>query len=359
MAAEKKFFSSAFNPNQVGFLILYVTNRCNFRCKFCFYSEEIEKGIKSDELTVSELDQISKSIGPLLQLSLTGGEPFLRKELADITTLFLDKTNAKYITIPTNASMPERMLRYLQDILPRYPDNYFRVTFSIEGIESEHDDIRSMPGSFEKIKKSYRLISPLREQYKNLVLDSNSVYSARSEDSLLSTLQYLTKNFKFDNLSVTYARGDIPDPKLKGSSEKKYVIINEYLESLERTKEKRLLYPVWRAARDVSRKNLIDTVFQDKFVTPCVAGRKLIVIGETGDVYPCEILDKSMGNVRNYDYDLKKLLVAENNKQLRNWIVDTKCKCSFECALAANVIWNPTQYPKLVKSAFQNIGRSN
>ena len=57
--------------------------------------------------------------------------------------------------------------------------------------------------------------------------------------------------------------------------------------------------------------------------------------------------------------DLKKLLVADQNKQLRSWIVDSKCKCSFECALAANVIWNPSQYPKLVKSAFQNIGWSS
>ena len=110
--------------------------------------------------------------------------------------------------------------------------------------------------------------------------------------------------------------------------------------------------------RDVAWKNLISTVFYDKFVTPCVAGRKLIIISETGEVKPCEILqDRSMGNLKDYDYNLKKLMNNHETKITQKWIVSTKCKCSFECALAANVTWNFSQYPLLLVNAYKNIGK--
>ena len=92
-----KNLNAFLNPKQIGYIIFYVTNRCNFRCKFCFYYAEIEKGRKPDELTLEEIDKISKSVGSLLQLSLTGGEPFVRKDFDKLTELWINNTKVKYI----------------------------------------------------------------------------------------------------------------------------------------------------------------------------------------------------------------------------------------------------------------------
>lgn len=353
-----KSVKSFVDPNQVGYLIFYVTNRCNFRCEFCFYYAEIEKGRKTEELTLAEVAQMTEKMGPLLQLSLTGGEPFLRKDLAEVTRLFIDNCCARYITIPTNGSLTDKMVAYLEDILPDYPDTFMRLAFSIDGIGDDHDEARSMPGSYKKIQQSFEAISPLRKRFPNLVLDANSVFTARSETRLLETLKHLDQNFDFDNLSITFARGVIKDPSLKSQSKEAYSRVNEFLEQVRRTKENRFLYPLWRGVRDVSRQNLIDTVFNDKFVTPCVAGKKLIVVSETGDVYPCEILDRKMGNIRDADFDINSILKNDESTELRKWIRETECKCSFECALGANVVWNPSMYPRLVGSALRNIGKS-
>jgi len=345
------------DPRQVGYLIFYVTNRCNFRCKFCFYYAEIEKGRKPDELNLEEIEKLSKTIGPLLQLSLTGGEPFLRKDFAELTQLFIDNCAVRFLSIPTNGSLTDRMVAYLETVLPRNPDTFLRLTFSIDGIGADHDEARSLPGSYQKIVNSYAAISPLRRRFANLVLDANSVFTAKSENTLLDTMVHLHENFEFDNLSVTFARGDIKDPSLKTESEAYYKKVNDYLESIRRTKESRWLYPLVRGVRDVSRQNLIKTVFHDEFVTPCVAGRKLVVISETGVVHPCELLDRPMGNVRDTGFDLPAILRKAESKETRKWIRDTKCKCSFECALGANVVWNASMYPKLAASALRNIGR--
>lgn len=357
-AAAKLFrnFSAWAHPRRIGYVILYLTNRCNFRCDFCFYYAEIEKGRKPNELTVAELERIAKSTGPLLQLSMTGGEPFLRKEIAEITSIWIEHTGVRFITIPTNASLTDRMVRFLEEFLPKHPDTFLRLAFSVDGIGEQHDRNRSMPGSYEKIVKSYEAIAPMRRHFGNLVLDTNTVFTANTEANILDILRHLNENFAFDNHTVTYARGNIKDEKLKTEAHERYRQMNAYLAGLERKKEKRFLYPLYRGVRDVAWENLMATVFEDKFVTPCVAGRKLAVISETGEVRPCEILDKSMGNLRDYDFDLGRLMDDPRNDDLRDWIVDTKCKCSFECALAANVTWNASQYPRLAAAALRNVG---
>jgi len=72
-------------------------------------------------------------------------------------------------------------------------------------------------------------------------------------------------------------------------------------------------------------------------------------------VLPCEVLGKSMGNLRDYDFHLPSLLAAPKNKELLKWIKDSKCKCSFECAIAANVAWHPSLYPRILLSTIRNI----
>lgn len=354
-----KNLNATFNPNQVGYVIFYVTNRCNFRCEFCFYYAEIEKGRKPEQLTLSEIDKVSKSVGSLLQLSLTGGEPFLRKDFAEVTEIWLRNTGAKYITIPTNASLKEKMLNYLHYILPRFPSHYFRLAFSIDGIGDQHDANRSKPGSYARIVDAYNAISPLRQQYNNLVLDSNTVFTSNTENNIIEIVRHIDENFQFDNITVTYARGEIKDENLKTEAEETYRSLNKFLGSLQRRKEKRLGYPIYRAVRDVAWQNLMTTTFEDTFVTPCVAGKKLIVISETGIVSPCELLDKPLGSLREHDFDLKKLMAKDESKSVAKWIVDTKCKCSFECAHAANVAWNKSEWRKIIKNIGKNIGDTN
>ena len=105
--------------------------------------------------------------------------------------------------------------------------------------------------------------------------------------------------------------------------------------------------------------NLISTAFYDEYVTPCVAGRKMYVISEEGNVKPCELLPHNYGNLRDYNYDIKKLLGDFETKKSRKWIKQTKCKCTFECALAANVTWNKRQYPRVLFKCFKKHIKEN
>lgn len=71
-------------------LIFFVTYNCNFRCKTCFYVEVMDdsKADKYKELSIEEINKISKFLRSISKLLLSGGEPFLREDLDEIYEIF-------------------------------------------------------------------------------------------------------------------------------------------------------------------------------------------------------------------------------------------------------------------------------
>ncbi len=350
------YLSTVFHSKRVAYLIFYVTNRCNFNCKFCYYAEEIQKGLKVNELSLEEIDKVTKNIKNLLQVSFAGGEPFLRKDFPQLAEIFINNTNVKFVNIPTNGSLNSRMKTFLDYILPKFPNVSFRLTYSIDGIKDQHDNNRSMPGSFKKIEESFNEIKSYRNNFSNFSIDSNTVFTTNTEDNIIDILKHLEKNFSFDNHTLTYARGDFPDKKLKSRSLDKYHRALDFLKKTKIKPENRKFYSMYRATREIAFENIYKTIFEDKFINYCVSGRKLFVISEEGDVFPCEILTKThpLGNLRNFGYNINNIISTVKSKETYSWIRKTKCKCSFECAVAANVIWDYKNYPKLLYRTIKN-----
>ena len=81
----------------------------------------------------------------------------------------------------------------------------------------------------------------------------------------------------------------------------------------------------------------------------CNAGNKIIVIGETGDVYPCEVLDFKMGNLRDYDLSLHRLM-DEHYGRFTEAHPPKECHCDWGCAQNIALVTNPRFWPGLAMS---------
>ena len=93
-------------------LVHFITNRCNARCSFCFIDFDNENTFKG-ELSLNEIDKLTKTLGTsLLNVNLTGGEPFARKDIIDIAKLYIKNTTIQSIYVTTNASLPERVEKF-------------------------------------------------------------------------------------------------------------------------------------------------------------------------------------------------------------------------------------------------------
>ena len=91
-----KSFTEFMLYQKLQHMIVHVTNHCNFRCQHCF----IDFSPKND-LKLEHYRALGQQAGNLFWLDIGGGEPFLRKDLADIVACF----GAKVVQIPTNGSM--------------------------------------------------------------------------------------------------------------------------------------------------------------------------------------------------------------------------------------------------------------
>jgi len=112
-----------------------------------------------------------------------------------------------------------------------------------------------------------------------------------------------------------------------------------------------------KAAQDIVQRNMIyQTLVGQKKYIPCYAGKLNLVLTESGDVYPCEIISSSFGNVRDYDYDLMQVARSETAAELINTISGSNpnCQtCTHECNYITNILFNPALYPSLLREYIQ------
>jgi len=97
------------------------------------------------------------------------------------------------------------------------------------------------------------------------------------------------------------------------------------------------------------RGNLLD----QKRLIPCYAGRLNLVLTETGEVYPCEILSTSFGNVRDHHYNMKEIVRTEQAQPVLESIENKRCYCTHECYFITNILFNPRLYPSLRREYVQ------
>jgi molybdenum cofactor biosynthesis enzyme MoaA len=96
------------------FLVLFINSICNMKCEHCFYWTSLNK---RDDLTRDEIFALSDSLGKIENLNLSGGEPFLRKEFAEICRKFITTNGVKQIYVPTNGYFTDRTIAALKSVL--------------------------------------------------------------------------------------------------------------------------------------------------------------------------------------------------------------------------------------------------
>src|SRR2546423_3368811 len=88
------------------YLILGLTYDCNSFCRTCFNWEQLRKN-KEHELSFEELQKTFASLGDLLFVVMSGGEPFLPRDLPHVCALLARPNHVQQNTIPTRAIAPD------------------------------------------------------------------------------------------------------------------------------------------------------------------------------------------------------------------------------------------------------------
>lgn len=330
----KRILKSALFAKRPSHLILYVTNRCNLKCRTCFvdFTKNTEK-----ELTVDEIEGIAKHLDELIWVDISGGEPFLRRDLPDICSKF----NTKSLSIPTNGFNPELIYETTRKIRGG-TDAEINIAVSIDGFEKTNDSIRNK-GCFNRSIETLNLLKKI----KGIRIKVNTVLCEKNYDELIDFMKFI-KGFDVDFHSIILLRGTARDPLFKCPSYEKLARIRKEIFKVWctydygfRTQERKFLLNYQRHMYDSSLK-----VIKEKRQTPrCLAGNQHLVVYSNGDVAFCEML-KPFGNLRKKN--LNTLLKSREAQAQRKIIRNRICYCHHNCNMVDNYFLNPFHYPKLL-----------
>lgn len=118
-------------------LRISVTDRCNFRCRYCMPAEVFGPGYafmaREELLTFEEIVTLVRALVPLGigKIRLTGGEPLLRRGLADLVAMLAAVTGVNDIALTTNGVL----LAHHAEALALAGLN--RVTVSLDALDGE------------------------------------------------------------------------------------------------------------------------------------------------------------------------------------------------------------------------------
>lgn len=332
-------------------LIFFVTSKCNLLCTHCFYWEELNK--KKDELSLEEIERIARSLPGLLTVSLTGGEPYLRPDLPEIASAFERHSAARSIQIPSNGLLVDKTLQRLQQLLERVRTARVSTGVSLDGPEEIHNRIRQNERSFAKALETLAGMKELKSAHPNLSVGVQLTFSAANQGVFDEFLDFVERSLTPDAVTVTLTRGNPIDPSLKE------VDLDRYRDFARRVIDYRRghrLTDGWMdrlvIAKEEETYRLIDEAARaSRRISPCYGGQLIGVLSETGEVYICETLDRSMGNVRNFDCDLSALWASESAEAGRRYQQELGCQCTYECAMSVNTLFNPRRAARIARRA--------
>ncbi len=353
------FTKGFFNKSLPSYLILFVNNICQLRCDMCFYWDSMQK--KTTQLSLNEIEKLSKSLPNLLQLTLTGGEPSLRKDLSEIPKIFAKYSNLSKCTVVTNGMLPERIKNQVNTFVKENPSVDFRISISMDGIGKLHDKIRGVEGSFENAEKTLGYLFKIRDEVPNLWIDINTTISKYNCEEFENIHNFIIKNYPVDNHVCGFTRGKTKEDDAKEIPIDYYTKAKNLIAKTRKLR-KHPLQTLTSIVTDTVRDEVERELQTETHDFDCTAGSKFIEVYQDGNVSPCEILETittegehKMGNLKDFDYDMQKLLKSDKAKKVIKFIKDSKCHCTFECPKYMDVLYNKKFYPKLFKNSIKRI----
>ena len=318
--------------------VLFVTNRCNLDCKMCFYTAREQR----PELTVEEIRKLAISMPPQWYLMFTGGEPFVRADLPEVVAPFYDR-GAANLHISTNCTYHDRTLAGIRQIATYAREARVIVVTSVDGPPDVHDRIREKAGIFRVTEATVRSLLRLRQHLPNLTVNANFTFSALNQDVWRETFEYLRNDWAANAINMGLVRGRTKVPEARTFDPEKYREASEYL--IRTNRRGYFGFPSASLARfkEAEQAQLIYKITTGNIPADhrCLAGRVFHVITETGDVYPCEMLDRKIGNLREVDMNFNALWKSEEAREITAFIDRRTCLCTYECAMGPSIAGNP------------------
>jgi uncharacterized protein len=280
MLAEEN--TKKLDPVPVGWIDLLLTERCNFKCDYCYISKTPKDMTFETAKTAIDWAR-AKSHGKLI-VNFFGGEPFLCKDVMLQILDYIKNDDKIGVMCVTNGSI------YDEDIVNALQKPGYQLQISLDGVKEAHNmhrqdfDIVYMNARKFLAKKKEVAVRPtITPQNVKYLSDSVKLFY---EMGFASLMVQCVMTGEWDKDSAAVYRNQY---KLVG---------NFFLDLLKQDRYFRITFI------ESTIRKILQTGEQ---LYTCMAGKTLVSVGPDGTVYPCHRFmgdDKFiLGNVKDGDFD--------------------------------------------------------
>lgn len=330
------------NENGIKEISLIVTEQCNFRCKYCIYSEEYSYSRNHSKKMMDwatakkaidyyfQFNKRSLPYNPTLTpcVGFYGGEALLNWELVKkvtdyVETMYRNDFNTVLYTITTNGSLLDK-----EKIESMINHNFF-INISLDGNKKNHDRNRVFESgnpTYETVVKKIELLDKLCKDYngtKNPIFnflmtydnecDMEEIHKSACENE--EFYEHFLKISKVSDIDTTYYNNQKSGIHVQTQ-------IKKLIEDFVKQKEKRSKISELLFKQDVVLPAFNKQMTLNPLYGTCIPGNKIAVTVD-GEFYMCEKIDyrAPIGNVEE-GIDYKR-----QSEYLEEFIQARKDKC--------------------------------
>jgi MoaA/NifB/PqqE/SkfB family radical SAM enzyme len=260
----------------------------------------------SDEITLDVLEKIPSGID---NLNITGGEPTIRNDLAEIVDVLYPK--ARKLEISSNGMFPQR----LEPIIKKYPD--IKIRFSLEGTDKISDTIRGEENGFQTKVAGLRRLKELggcdlgfaATIQDDNVADLPFLYELTQKMGVELATSALHNGFQF------HKNDNYPYDRQKVAHGIEYLVT-----SMLKTNSVKNWF------RAYLNLGLMEKVLGNDRLIPCTAASDFVFVDPWSDVYACNVRnDLLIENLKTQSWD--EVYNGEQAKKIRQQVATCMQNC--------------------------------
>lgn len=167
---------------KIDYLRISVTDRCNLRCVYCMPEEGVEPLRHSDILTFDEIIRICRVLASqgLKKVKITGGEPLVRRGVANLIRQIKDVDGIESVTITTNGVL---LAEQYQNLVDAGVDS---ITVSLDTTDREKYAQITRRDEFENVINSIKYA----QQQGKVRFKINTVPMNADQNDILSLVEF-------------------------------------------------------------------------------------------------------------------------------------------------------------------------
>lgn len=336
-----------------------LSSKCNLMCSHCY--ETPNQNIRN-EIGLPEYETFARQLHELLVLTVTGGEPFIKPELAKIINLF----NTQNVLLASNGFFPDRIRPVMEELLPANRKRRIILSVSIDGKKDVHNTIRVNKESYDRAVESVRMLMAMKADHPNLRVKVNTVLLDTNIDTIGEFMDEVYETMRPDFHSILLfmdakvvtgytldkSKLAVVDPNavghpLMGKLEAARDVVFQKWDRYTYAEDPWTTWLLRRYNRRVINES-IKTINRGHRTFECQAGRSVWRLNPHGDLRPCHWLPP-FGQVQSDT--VEEILKSQTYKTAMAEIKHHQCSCIEHSVFYDNFLLNPLELVKLLWSS--------